>query len=120
MWGYYFFFTLYMIPHNALIPELIRDGPLRVNAYTVSSFFFVTGSALGYVSPLIVSLFKSAGLATLWAWRTTFGIYTLIGIILLMIPACPSGKRTTCTPCSRTCRWVSRSGTRFPIRTFAS
>lgn len=46
MWGYYFFFTLYMIPHNALIPELIRDGPLRVNAYTVSSFFFVTGSAL--------------------------------------------------------------------------
>ena len=81
MWGYYFFFTLYMIPHNALIPELIQDGPLRVNAYTVSSFFFVTGSALGYVSPLIVSLFKGAGLATLWAWRTTFGIYTLIGII---------------------------------------
>lgn len=81
MWGYYFFFTLYMIPHNALISELIQDGPLRVNAYTVSSFFFVTGSALGYVSPLIVSLFKGAGLATLWAWRTTFGIYTLIGII---------------------------------------
>lgn len=81
MWGYYFFFTLYMIPHNALIPELIQDGPLRVNAYTISSFFFVTGSALGYVSPLIVSLFKGAGLATLWAWRTTFGIYTLIGII---------------------------------------
>lgn len=81
MWGYYFFFTLYMIPHNALIPELIQDEPLRVNAYTVSSFFFVTGSALGYVSPLIVSLFKGAGLATLWAWRTTFGIYTLIGII---------------------------------------
>lgn len=48
----------------------------------------MTGSALGYVSPLIVSLFKGAGLATLWAWRTTFGIYTLIGIILLMIPAC--------------------------------
>lgn len=81
MWGYYFFFTLYMIPHNALIPELIQDGPLRVNTYTISSFFFVTGSALGYVSPLIVSLFKGTGLATLWAWRTTFGIYTLIGII---------------------------------------
>ena len=44
MWGYYFFFTLYMIPHNALIPELIQDGPLRVNAYSISSFFFVTGS----------------------------------------------------------------------------
>lgn len=87
MWGYYFFFTLYMIPHNALIPELIQDGPARVNAYTVSSFFFVTGSALGYVSPLIVSLFKNAGLTTLSAWRTTFGIYTGIGIVLLLIPA---------------------------------
>ena len=61
MWGYYFFFTLYMIPHNALIPELIRDGPLRVNAYTVSSFFFVTGSALGYVSPLINKFAKRKG-----------------------------------------------------------
>ena len=87
MWGYYFFFTLYMIPHNALIPELVQDGPMRVNAYTISSFFFVTGSALGYVTPLIVSGFKGAGMVTLSAWRLTFGIYTAIGIILLLIPA---------------------------------
>lgn len=40
-----------------------KDGPVRVNAYTISSFFFVTGSALGYVSPLIVSAFKGAGMA---------------------------------------------------------
>lgn len=26
MWGYYFFFTLYMIPHNALIPELVQEA----------------------------------------------------------------------------------------------
>lgn len=26
MWGYYFFFTLYMIPHNALIPSLVVTG----------------------------------------------------------------------------------------------
>ena len=26
MWGYYFFFTLYMIPHNALIPEGMPSG----------------------------------------------------------------------------------------------
>ena len=76
-----------MIPHNALIPELIQDGPMRVNAYTISSFFFVTGSALGYVSPLIVSLFKNTGMDTLFSWRMTFGIYTMIGIILLLIPA---------------------------------
>ncbi len=76
-----------MIPHNALIPELVQDGPMRVNAYTISSFFFVTGSAIGYVSPLIVNGFKSAGMATLGAWRMTFGIFTAIGIVLLIIPA---------------------------------
>ena len=63
MWGYYFFYTLYMIPHNALLPELIQNGPLRVNAYTISSFFFVTGSALGYATPLIVDLFRGTGMA---------------------------------------------------------
>lgn len=87
MWGYYLFFTLYMIPLNALVPEMIQDGPLRVNAYTYSSFFFVTGSALGYVTPLIVDLMKKLGLETVSAWRVTFVIYTVIGIILLLIPA---------------------------------
>ena len=45
-----------MIPHNALIPEMIQEGPLRVNTYTISSFFFVTGSALGFVSPYSVEV----------------------------------------------------------------
>ncbi len=76
-----FSFTLYMIPYNELIPEMIQEGPLRVNAYTISSFFFVTGSALGYVSTLIVSLFKNHGISTLIFWRMAFGMYTLIGII---------------------------------------
>lgn len=47
----------------------------------------MTGSALGYVTPLIVAAFKNGGMATLSAWRTTFVIYTVIGIILLLIPA---------------------------------
>lgn len=60
---------------------MIQEGPLRVNAYTNSSFFFVTGSALGYVNTLIVSLFKNHGISTLTSWRMTIGMYTLIGII---------------------------------------
>lgn len=86
LWGYYLFYTLYMIPHNALIPEMIQEGAMRVNAYTVSSFFFVTGSAAGYVTPLIVNGWKSAGLEPLAAWRITFLIFTVIGIILLLVP----------------------------------
>ena len=87
IWAYFIFFTLYMIPHTALIPEMIQDGTMRVNAYTISSFFFVTGSAVGYVTPLIVDLLKKAGFVPLMAWRITFAIFAVIGIILLLIPA---------------------------------
>lgn len=87
MWGYYLFYTLYMIPHTALIPEAIPDGSLRVNAYTVSSFFFVTGSAVGYVTPLLVALLKNAGFTPVSAWRITFMLFTVVGIILLLVPA---------------------------------
>ena len=87
MWGYYLFYTLYMIPHTALIPEMIRDKNQQVNTYTLSSFFFVTGSAVGYATPAIVSVWKTGGMSAVSAWRSTFAIYTVIGIVLLLIPA---------------------------------
>ena len=87
MWGYYLFYTLYMIPHTALIPEMIQENEMRVNTYTWSSFFFVTGSAVGYVTPAIVSIWKNNGIQAVSAWRITFAIYTVIGIVLLLIPA---------------------------------
>lgn len=86
IWAYYVFYTLYMIPHNALLPEMVKDQGKLVNAYTISSMLFVT-SALGYATPAIVGAMKSAGLAPLWAWRATFTIFTVVGIILLLIPA---------------------------------
>lgn len=87
MWGYYLFYTLYMIPHTALIPEMIQDQNMRVNTYTWSSFFFVTGSAVGYATPAIVSVWKASGMSAVNSWRSTFAIYTVVGIILLLIPA---------------------------------
>ena len=78
-----YFFTLYMIPHNALIPELIQDGPVRVNAYTISSFFFVTGSALGYVSPLIVSAFKGA--CIMYYVTSLMGLAETYSVLILAI-----------------------------------
>ena len=39
MWGYYLFYTIYMIPHTALIPEMVQNENQRVNTYTWSSFF---------------------------------------------------------------------------------
>lgn len=87
IWLYYVFYTLYMIPHNALLPEMISEPEKRVSAYTMHSMFFVTGSMLGYATPALVSLMKNAlSLTPLMAWRVTFAIFTLVGVILLYVP----------------------------------
>lgn len=88
IWAYFIFYTLYMIPHNALLPEMVTDEGMLVDTYTWSSLFFVVGSMLGYATPAIVSLMKAkGGFEPIMAWRMTFLIFTVIGIVLLLIPA---------------------------------
>lgn len=63
IWAYYIFYTLYMVPHGALLPEMVRDEGLLVDSYTYHSLFFVVGSMLGYATPAIVSLIKKTGVS---------------------------------------------------------
>ena len=88
IWAYFIFYTLYMIPHNALLPEMVTDEGMLVDTYTFSSLFFVVGSMLGYATPAIVSAMKSGlHLEPIMAWRYTFLVFTIIGVILLLVPA---------------------------------
>lgn len=87
IWGYYIFYTLYMVPHSALLPELVRDEGLLVDSYTYHSLFFVVGSMLGYATPAIVALIKKTGASPAAAWRLTFLAFALVGAALLFIPA---------------------------------
>lgn len=88
IWAYYIFYTLYMIPHHALLPEMITNEGKLVDAYTWNSLFFVVGSMLGYATTAIVALMKKAfGLEPIMAWRMTFLVFTVIGVVLLLIPA---------------------------------
>ncbi len=86
IWAYYIFYTLYMIPHSALLPEMVRDEGLLVDSYTWHSLFFVVGSMLGYATTAIVSLIKKAGVPPIAAWRLTFLAFTVVGVVLLFIP----------------------------------
>ena len=87
IWAYYIFYTLYMIPHHALLPEMVRDGNKLLDAYTWNSLFFVVGSMLGYATTAIVAVMKGFGFAPVMAWRMTFLSFTVIGVILLLIPS---------------------------------
>lgn len=87
IWAYYIFYTLYMIPHHALLPEMVRDGNKLLDAYTWNSLFFVVGSMLGYATTAIVAVMKGFGFTPVMAWRMTFLSFTVIGVILLLIPS---------------------------------
>ena len=86
IWAYYIFYTLYMIPRSALLPEMIRNEGKLMDAYTWNSLFFVVGSMLGYATTAIVALMKGLGFAPIMAWRLTFLSFTVVGAVLLLIP----------------------------------
>lgn len=87
IWAYYIFYTLYMIPHHALLPEMVRNGDRLLDAYTWNSLFFVVGSMLGYATTAIVAVMKGFGFEPVMAWRMTFLSFTVIGVVLLLIPS---------------------------------
>lgn len=87
IWSYYIFYTLYMIPHHALLPEMVRNGDRLLDAYTWNSLFFVVGSMLGYATTAIVAVMKGFGFEPVMAWRMTFLSFTVIGVVLLLIPS---------------------------------
>ncbi len=84
---YFIFYTIYSIPQRALVPEIIPDEKQRVTAYTISTIFFMGGSGIAYTAEFLVSFIVKSGMAEIWAWRIIFGIFTLIGISLLLLSA---------------------------------
>ncbi len=84
---YYTAYTLYFIPKNALVPEIIPDAKVRVGYYGISTVFFMGSSSFMYAATLFVDLLKKAGLSPLWAWRSVFTVFALIGITCLLLSA---------------------------------
>ena len=84
---YYVFYTLYFIPQRALVPEIVPDPKQRVGYYGISTAFFMGTSAVMYMATAFVAGFKKAGLSPLWAWRTVFTIFAVIGCACLLLSA---------------------------------
>ena len=84
---YYAAYTLYFIPHRALVPEIIPDHKERVGYYAVSTAFFMGSSAVMYATTLFVSFFKNAGLTPIASWRAVFTIFAVVGVVCLLLSA---------------------------------
>ncbi len=85
--SYYTAYTFFFIPRNALVPEIIPDAKVRVGYYGISTVFFMGSSSFMYAATLFVNMLKSAGLSPLWAWRTVFTVFAIIGITCLLLSA---------------------------------
>lgn len=84
---YYVAYTFYFIPRNALIPEVIPDAKKRVGYYGISTAFFMGSSSFMYAATLLVDIFKKTGLSALWSWRMVFLIFSLIGLVCVLLSA---------------------------------
>lgn len=84
---YYVAYTFYFIPRNALIPEVIPDAKKRVGYYGISTAFFMGSSSFMYAATLLVDIFKKTGLSALWSWRMVFFIFSLIGLVCVLLSA---------------------------------
>lgn len=85
--SYYTAYTLFFIPRNALVPEIIPDAKVRVGYYGISTVFFMGSSSFMYAATLFVNILKNAGFSPLWAWRTVFTFFAVIGIVCLLLSA---------------------------------
>ncbi len=86
--AYYTSYTLYCIPKNALIPEIIPDANVRVGYYGISTVFFMGSSSFMYAATLFVSIIKkNFGLEPIWAWRVVFTVFAAIGVVCLLLSA---------------------------------
>ena len=85
--SYYAAYTFFFIPRNALVPEIIPDAKVRVGYYGMSTVFFMGSSSFMYAATLFVDILKNAGLSPLWAWRSVFTVFALIGIVCLLLSA---------------------------------
>ncbi len=84
---FYLFMTMYCTPYNALIPELGNDQKKRMSISTAISFTYIAGTAIAYTVPVIVNFVKDAlSLNVTNAYRVTFIILSIIGLICLFVP----------------------------------
>jgi len=86
--GFYLFMTAYIIPYNALLPELAPDSDTKVKLSTWLSFTFVIGIIISSQTPgladVIQRIFKLANRQEAMQWA--IGFHCTIGGIFMLIP----------------------------------
>lgn len=84
---YFISSSLYLVPFSALATEIVTDTEDRMKFFTRETLFFVIGSAMVYIAPILKGLFVARGVTPLNYWRGVFIVVSLIAGIFVYIPA---------------------------------
>jgi GPH family glycoside/pentoside/hexuronide:cation symporter len=97
---YYFFFGVYVIPHNALIAELGHYPGGKMHLSTAQSTGFIIGAAFSSVTPMFADVFQSAlGLTSrMEALQYAIVVMNGIGALAMALPAFAINEKQYCMP----------------------
>ena len=93
---FYLFFTMYMVPYTAMIPELGRTAKQRLLLCTLGSVGWALGFFLGNVIYAVKGLLQNIGLGEVQAFQTGVGLFAVIGFVACMMPVVFISERKYC------------------------
>ncbi len=84
---FYIFFTVYAVPHNALIAELGHTPEERLNLCTYLSVAWFLGAVIAAQAPVFYEIMMdAAGISKIAAIRLTFAVMGVVALVCLYIP----------------------------------
>ena len=84
---FYIFFTVYAVPHNALIAELGHTPEERLNLCTYLSVAWFLGAVIAAQAPVFYEIMMDAvGISKIAAIRLTFAVMGVVALVCLYIP----------------------------------
>ena len=87
---YFFFYTYYMSPNLALIPEVSRDHAERISITVMQATFSIAGAGVVLmVVPMLWQGLEGAGLSTGGSFRLTIVILAVVAMASLFLSAAP-------------------------------
>ena len=83
---FFFFFTVYVVPYNALIGELGHHPKDRMLISTLISVTFALGFVLGGMAYTMQSHFEGTGLSSAEAFQISMVILACIALVCMLVP----------------------------------
>ncbi len=98
--GFYFFLTVFIVPYNALMPELAKTEDEKLRMSVVLSFTFVIGMIIASQIPLLANLagrlFDISDAQT--KFRIAIIVVVVIACFLMFIPVLVVDEKRYCNP----------------------